>query len=299
MSTLPTSEVFSAIRPFLDRSLEARWQADDARRTRPVFIIGIHRRSGTNFLADALQLTSELALPLPIAEDYLLEYSNLLIDFARLTAQEQYAKRFRDSIEGFHQCTNSLLREIGHGLLRFLSSYIPPGKRLLTKTPDPWNLPNFFALFPEALLILIVRDGRDCVESSKWAFPGRSYIYWMTTWAINARSILGFLSAVPAEYRSSVILTRYEDLLSDSSELRRVLNFLGIDPSGYPWDRFDRLPVRGSTFFRGNADKIHWRPVEKTAEFRPVGRWKTWSWWLRFHFKKIAGRELQALGYSW
>lgn len=299
MSTVPVSEVCPVIRRFLDHSLEELWKIDGQRQIRPVFIIGVHRRSGTNFLADALQLTSEFALPLPIAEDYLLEYSNLLIDFVRLTSQEQYAKRFQGDIEGYHECMTRLLREIGRGLLQFLSSYIDSHKRLLTKTPDPWNLNNFFALFPEALLILIVRDGRDCVESSKWAFPGRSYLHWMTTWAINARSILGFLGGIPVEYQSRIILTRYEDLLSTPAEMGRVLKFLGIDPSGYPWDQFTRLPVRGSTFFRGNADRIHWKPVEKTAEFHPVGRWKTWSWWLRFLFRKTAGPELMALGYTW
>jgi hypothetical protein len=275
------------------------WKDDGDRTRRPVFIIGIHRRSGTNFLADAICLTSRFSLPVPLYEDYLLQYSNMLLKYTQLTAAEQYEKRFSERPNAYTECKRLMLRSIGDGLLAFLRSYIPDGCRILTKTPDPWNLNNFFPLFPDALLIIIVRDGRDCVESAKWAFPGRSYLYWMTTWAANARTIINFLKEVPPQHEGQLIVTRYEDLLSDEAEMNRILEFIGCCPQEYPWNEFRALPVRGSTFFRGEKNTLHWQPVDKTKDFQPVGRWKKWSWWLRWNFKRVAGAELVALGYRW
>jgi len=298
------SEKYSAsvdpvVSAYLDWTHRHLWKDDGERMRRPVFIIGIHRRSGTNFLADAICLTSRFSLPVPIYEDYLLQYSNMLVDYVQLTAHEQYEKRFTEKPEAYSECRRLMLRSIGDGLLAFLRSYVADGCRILTKTPDPWNLVNFFALFPDALLIIIVRDGRDCVESAKWAFPGRSYIYWMTTWAANARTILNFLNRVSPRHEGQIIVTRYEQLLSDESEMERILEFIGCCPRDYPWDAFHALPVRGSTFFKGEKDTLHWQPVNKTNDFQPVGRWKKWSWWLRWNFKRAAGRELAALGYTW
>lgn len=299
---IASSDKLAALREtvnrFRDLTHAALWDSDGERARRPVFIIGVHRRSGTNFLADALQLTDDFLLPLPIAEDYLLQYSSFLVEYAENTVRDQYAKRFNHELDGIRACTNALLKCLGTGLKNFLTSYLPEDRRLLTKTPDPWNIDNFFTLFPDALMIIIVRDGRDCVESSKWAFPGRSYLYWMATWAINARTVVHFLDNLPDQFAGQVVLTRYEDLLRHRDEMQRILKFTGCRAETFPWDNFDKLPVRGSTFYRGGEAKLHWRPVEKTERFNPVGRWTKWSWWLRFHFQRLAGRENAIFGYS-
>jgi len=289
----------SHLRPFVSDELQSLWRADERRQERPVFLIGIHRRSGTNFLADAIRLMPEFALPLPIAEDYLLEFAPLLRQYAVQTAETQYRKRFPNAPADYDRCLTSLHRHLGDGLIRFLGQYLPPGKRLLTKTPDPWNLDDFFLFFPEALLIVLVRDGRDCVESSKWAFPGHRYSYWITTWAQNARRILAFFQQLPRERAGQVIYTRYEDLLAQREEMERVITFLGNDPGRFPWDQLGTLPVRGSTFYRGNRQDLHWQPVEKGKDFQPVGRWQRWPWWVRWEFRRIAEREFEALGYVW
>lgn len=285
--------------PFLSDEFRLLWQADERRQERPVFLIGIHRRSGTNFLADAICLLPDFSLPLPIAEDYLLEYAPLLEQYVNRTAEEQYRKRFAAKPEAFESCRAAMLEHLGDGLLRFLADYLPPRRRLLTKTPDPWNLDCFFGLFPHSLLIILVRDGRDCVESSKWAFPGHSYNYWINVWSQNARRILGFFQRLPQPQASQVILTRYEDLLANRAEVERLITFLGCEPKAFPWDRFATLPVRGSTFYRGERKELHWQPVEKGKDFQPVGRWQRWPWWVRWQFRRMASRELQALGYSW
>lgn len=269
------------------------------RADRPVFLIGIHRRCGSNFLFDALRVYPRFQAPLPLAEDYLLQYAHLLRRYVDRTASEQYQKRFADQPEGYAECRRTMLRALGDGLLVFLNRYIEPGRRLLSKTPDPWGLDLFFDLFPDALLIVMLRDGRDVVESSHRSWPHHSRTYWMQAFAENARTVLRFAQDLSPERRGQVLVVRYEDLLAGREAMEQVLRHLGIPLDEYDWDALDRLPVRGSSVLRGGRKELHWQPVEKPADFRPVGRWHDWSWWNRFQFRRIAGREFEALGYRW
>ncbi len=269
------------------------------RADRPVFLIGIHRRCGSNFLFDALRLHPRFQAPLPLAEDYLLQYAHLLRRYVDRTASEQYEKRFPDKPEEYAACREGMLRALGDGLLGFLQGYIQPGRRLLSKTPDPWGLDLFFELFPEALLILMLRDGRDVVESSHRSWPYHSRAYWMQAFANNARTVLRFAETLPAERRPQVLVVRYEALLASRDALQRVLQHVGIAANDYDWDALDRLPVRGSSVARGGRKELHWQPVEKPADFRPVGRSRDWSWWNRFQFRRMVGKEFEALGYRW
>lgn len=269
------------------------------RADRPVFLIGIHRRCGSNFLFDALRAHSRFQAPLPLAEDYLLQYAHLLRRYVDRTASEQYQKRFADRPEEYRECRQAMLRALGDGLLAFLRRYIEPGRRLLSKTPDPWGLDLFFDLFPEALLLVMLRDGRDVVESSHRSWPHHSRTYWMHAFAANARAVLRFAEELPRERRAQVLAVRYEDLLAGREAMERVLGHVGVAAAEYDWDALERLPVRGSSVLRGGRKELHWQPVEKPADFRPVGRWQAWSWWDRFQFRRIAGREFRALGYRW
>jgi len=81
--------------------------------------------------------------------------------------------------------------------------------------------------------------------------------------------------------------------------MEKLLQFLGEDPAQYPWPEFENMPVRGSSTHRGGQAELHWKPVEKTKEFNPIGRWRGWGRWRRWQFRRIAGRELLELGYTW
>lgn len=264
---------------------------------RPVFLVGVHRRCGSNYVADVLRLSPAFQIPAPLAEDYVLEYSPLLVQYVEQTAQEQYRKRFDDQ-EPYEACKSSMLRQLGDGILAFLCGHLEAGRRLLTKTPDPWNLKNFFRFFPEALLIILVRDGRDIVESSKLSWPSESYAHWMKTWAKGAREVLDFVHGEGRPWHERWRLIRYEDLLDNREEMSTLLEFVGIGSEEFPWDRFARLPLRGSSVHRDGAGQIHWKPIERPKDFKPVGRWNNWSRWRRWQFKRLAGRELIELGYA-
>lgn len=265
-------------------------------RSAPVFLVGVHRRCGSNFVCDALQLHKQFSIPEPLTEDYLLENAHLLHDYVERTVASRWRKRF-NAEEDVVLCRKTLCRRLGAALTSTLAARIAPGSRLLTKTPDPDNVKLFPSLFPDAKLVLIVRDGRDVVESSFRSWPSQSYAHWMRMWAKGARTILDFVNGAGKQCKEQWRLVRYEDLLHDREAFGSLLDFLGVSRETYPWDELESLPVRGSSTHRGNASELHWRPVEKTADFRPVGRWANWSLIRRLQFKAIAGAEQTALGY--
>jgi hypothetical protein len=212
------------------------------------------------------------------------------------TVETHWRKRF-SSPEEVEACKRSLRRHLGAALYTFLRGQIDPSKRLFTKTPDPDNLGLFFSFFPDARLILLVRDGRDVVESAHRSWPDGSYGHWMRAWAAGARTVLQFTQGIGQVCAAQWRLYRYEDLLQDRSRFEDLLRFVEADSSVYPWDRLESLPTRGSSENRGGRAELHWDPVERPKGFKPVGRWSNWGWWRRSQFKRIAGAELRSLGY--
>jgi hypothetical protein len=263
-----------------------------------VFIIGVHRRCGTNFLTEALKLLPHFQEPRPLAEDYLLEHAPLLRTYAERTAQKRYRKRFPTEVD-FDACHRCLLRRLGDGLRLFLRDYIRPDARMVTHTPDPDYLEYFFDFFPDCRLVLLVRDGRDVVESAARSWPSEPYSYWMYAWALGARRMLHFIHGPGQAYQDRWRLVRYEDLITNRAAMENLLRFLDEDPAQYPWEQWENMPLRGSSTYRGGQTELHWKPVPKPKDFNPIGRWQQWPWWRRWQFRRIAGRELQELGYTW
>ncbi len=177
-------------------------------------------------------------------------------------------------------------------------------RRLVTKTPSVKNLGLFFKLFPAGQLVILIRDGRSVVESSAKTFD-QPYGYAAREWARAARIIQDFQAENPG---GAYLLVRYEDLYNHvERELRRIFDYLGLDPNSYDYSAAGNLPVRGSSTLRGNgtssrqscvANGIHWNPVEKPAAFNPVDRWSNWNRKKHERFNWLAGKYLSRFGYA-
>ncbi len=260
--------------------------------TQPIFILGVMPRSGTNFLSDLLCHHPDCAAPTPIAEDNLLYYSDALFEYVDLVGRS-----WRREWQVGDKKRELLAHSIGSGLIEFLCEDVGE-ERLVTKSTTVHNLPNFVLLFPDAHLLILIRDGRDTVESlgKSWNVPQE---WAMRRWADGARLILEFLKENHGSHHKYLVI-RYENLVCNfRDEVQRILTFLDLDVSRYDPDAAEQLPVRGSSTSRGRSGVgVDWMPREKTADFKPIGRWHRWSRQKQERFRWIAGTYLASFGYE-
>jgi hypothetical protein len=257
----------------------------------PIFVLGILPRCGTNYLLDLLCVHPDCASSSKVREDYLLYHVDLLFQYVNAVYDHWTPGWGADDA-----LRDRLYAHLGSGLVSFLTEVTDAG-RVVTKTPRVENLGMFFKLFPDARLVILVRDGRAVLESGIKTFRWNRESA-MHRWARAARTILEFDEA---NKNSSLpyLIVRYEDLWQDlEEELRRILDFLGLDPTLYDFQAARRLPVKGSSTIRAPDDEhMHWKPVEKTPEFDPMSRFRHWGRARHERFRWVAGRYLEHFGY--
>lgn len=257
----------------------------------PIFVVGVCRRSGTNFLARALGTHPDCVRPRdPLREDHLFRDGRRLVRYSHAVAR-RWPRRWGDR----EAARRVLLTNIGRGLAGFLEEMSGPG-RVVTKTPSTRNLDLAATLVPGAHLVVLVRDGRSATESLVQGF-GFTRERAMWNWRRGAQRILDLLDG-PAGANPRVTLVRFEDLVADpETELARVLRAVGLDPSRLEDDVVRRLPVTGSSFLRSASDQITWEPQQRPAGFDPAHRHADWSRVQRERFAWVAGPQQRRLGY--
>jgi hypothetical protein len=263
----------------------------------PVYIMSPMQRCGTNHLADILLLHPDFQLPKVLEEDFVFEHADLLCEYSEKMYQRWRRLKWIDNPDEFRR---RLQLHLGQGILSFLVHQVDDGKRLLLKTPDCNNIDKFFLFLPAAKLLLLMRDGRDVVESAVRKWPNQSDAYWMRRWAKGSRLILDFIQGTGHVSRGkSWELVRYEELVEHpEATVKGILEFLGIDERAFEWAKLTQLPVRGSSAILDAQGRVSQEAIEKPKDFSPIGRWREWSVWRKRKFKKVAGRELIELGYE-
>ena len=267
----------------------------------PLFVVSPTGMSGTNFLVQALVTVGLCELPrrdVLAREDHLLVHSNLLKQYVCETANTWNKWERNGAI--LQTRSKALMATISDGILRFIGAPMVSSKRVVLKTPTSHCVANFPDLFPRAKLILLVRDGRDSTESEVRAAYRRDYDSAFTIWAVRVRELLDFMEGPGKEWGSSWLLVHYEDLVTiPISTIAAIASFLEQEASVVDVGRIAELPVFGSSQLgTENGRAFHWAVQEKPENFNPIGRWTHWDRERRDLFKKIAGRELAALGYD-
>lgn len=258
----------------------------------PIFIQGIMPRCGTNFLADLLTAHPDCAPPKPIWESFLLQHGRMLEDYHDRTIRHWDPEW--GVTDAHHE---ALYRSLGDGLIDFLHALVPNGRRVVTKTPSVQGLSRFPRLFPDAFLVILVRDGRAVVESGALTF-GWNREEAMHRWVAAARTILA-LEENGAKLRDRCCLIRYEDLYKDvEGTLRPLFRLVELDPERYDFTDAESLPVKGSSQLAAAGRDVHWKPTEDLDGFRPLERWSGWNRHLHERFNWLAGEEMERLGYS-
>lgn len=266
-------------------------QTTRARNT--VFVHGVMQRSGTNYLMDLLSYHEDCHVG-KIYEDFISSASPLLARYAATLSESWNPQWFSEPMDAVRR---RLVKHLGRALVAFLSDEGDERRTFVTKTPSTLNLKNCFSLFPDGRIILIVRDGRDVVESGVRTF-GWEWEFAVRQWTLSAGRVLEFLRE--RVYSRQVLLVRYEDLFRETRvQLLRILAFLDLDTERFDWKSAERCPVRGSCAFgRSGTSPVDWRPVARNAEFVPLGRYRGWSKRRRQRFEWLAGRVSAEFGYA-
>jgi hypothetical protein len=193
-----------------------------------------------------------------------------------------------------------LCRYLGEGL-RLFSSHGVENKRVLTKTPNVKGLRHFRKFFPEARVIVLVRDGRSVVESGmrifNWKFESA-----VQRWKDSADEIIEYEKNQYA-CDSGYLRVRYEDLiLNEKEELEKIFNFLDLSTNDFDFEKIKNLPVIHSSFHDGSVKPKDFDPTErqsvKPKDFDSIKRHKKWSRIKHERFNWLANDELLYFGYS-
>jgi hypothetical protein len=265
----------------------------DGERPEVLLLLGIMKRSGTNFLFDVLSQHPRCAPIRRIWEDKILTQAHLLDEYVELVSSAWAQHWDPDGA-----AASELRGYLASACLDWISSLPKPSdlvgaRYVVTKSPTVVNLDRL-PLFERARAIVIVRDGRAVVESSMRSF-GDDFERTARNWAEAARTILR-----QKGQEAPFLLVRYEELVSDlEATVVNVLDHLGLSRNEYDFEAARNLPVRGSSSFGTHEDgKPNWLPTEKDDSFRPLDRFAGWTAEQHRVFNRIAGDELTRLGYE-
>lgn len=258
----------------------------------PIIVLGVMPRSGSNMIRDVLALHPDVAAD-----------PGRLYEFPLLHAADGAAALMEEFISYFPRNADVLgrydaLAMLAGAWLRELQREAG-NKRILLKCPHVQHLSLAPHIFPDAKLVLCLRDGRDVVDSSlntfsRYSLSRKTFAQLATEWKLGTDAMMQMSGASDA---SNVLLNRFEDIMSEPRQtVDALLAHTGLDPATYDYDGYENLPVRGSSRNKTDDD-TRWQPQEKSKDFKPVDRWLSWSDKRKAQFDKIAGAALERAGY--
>jgi len=261
---------------------------------RPILVLGMARRTGTNFLGGLLKLHPDCTGPQSIYEDFLVSGVDSLENYVTAVSGEWDHKWDPDGSIASH-----LRGALGAGVEGFIRAEShDPQKRPVFKTPSVEGLRSVDQYFPGSDIVILVRYGPAVVESGmrsfKWKFETAC-----EKWGDAARLVVEVLAEHDAARTSRLTVVRYEDLFTTTNEtLMRLFDRLGLNADRYDFDKAEAFPVLGSSTNRGGIPKVHWKPVKKTADFNPLARAAHWSAKKLERFDRLTGHVSADLGYE-
>lgn len=263
----------------------------DEHRPPALMVYGVAPRSGTNFVANLLALHPGIA-PWPnlIWEIPFLRSVNHLLAF-----EKEFFGDFPHNSERMQQ--DDFLPIFGASFIRYLHSFASEGKKVLLKEPDVHNFAYFPIVFPHEQLLLLLRDGRDVVSSTVKTWPQTQFSDVCQRWNDSAKLMLKF--SLEHKDNGNYWITKYEDVLSNQEGfVKEACRRYILDESEFPFSNIKSVPVIGSSIDSQKDGAVDWTTHKKRSDdFKPVGRWGSWSKKEKAIFKRIAGETLVEADY--
>ncbi len=292
---LETNDFLPVISASQGKRLEGLAKRSRGHTSITILIFGVMPRSGTNFVRDLVAMHPDVSAD-----------PGRLFEFPLLHSARDAAAYSRDFLSYFRRNEevlgeHDILAMLAGAWLRELHAQVPE-KHILLKCPHVQQLSLARYIFPDAKLILCLRDGRDVLDStqktfSKFALTRKNFRQLAEEWRLGTEAIMTFDRGGINENRN-VLVVRYEDIVADTEAFaKRILNHVGLDEDQFPWTEIKSLPVRGSSRSKADGEK-RWKAEVKASDFNPVKRWTSWSETKKARFDRLAGTALELAGYE-
>ncbi len=280
-----------------------------ANNQKPIFIVGCER-SGTTLIRLILHSHPNIALPpqtkfLKKIYKRRLRWRNLTNEASRIKLGRWFAEHFDKrtklpdlglEVGAIHKEIISSATSLGAAATSVFSLYSRKFNKPRWGDKRPYYikyLKQLLALFPDAQIIHVVRDGRDCIASLlKMPWWKEDLVYSIFNWQEAIRKGKHASRVLPEE---QFIEIRYEDFVTHPEKWTRELcRFLGEEyhPEMLRFQETAEIAVPDYKMPWHSATR---EPLSSTA----VGRWQKdlEKWQIRL-IENAAGRELKEWGYE-
>ncbi|MBV1907493.1 MAG: sulfotransferase [Pseudomonadales bacterium] len=276
--------------PLPEHLLQAVSQIRGLDRPPALIVHGVMPRSGTVYCGELIRLHPDIVaypydlweVPLLQAKKQVDELQSAFLDGYRINSDKLVATEF--------QCI------IGAAFIGYMHAALPPGKRLLLKVPRAGHLNYFSSMFPMENALLLMRDGRNIVESTLKTWPDKNFKETTGTWRDATRMMLQVAGEKSGGRNCK--LYNYEDVSRAPVEfVEDMCSVYGLEQKKYPFEQIHDLPARGSSSL-SKTGQVDWKPKPKPKKFKANEHWQDWDARKKANFKRIAGQELIKAGYE-
>jgi len=274
-----------------DHSLQTAKLIRGMERGPALIIHGVMPRSGTVYVGELLRLHPDLhAYPKQLWETPFLQLTENIFG-----VQNKFFLGHRHNVGKLGE--RDFLPLFASSFISYLHLLVPGDKRMLLKVPNVKYLSHFFTAFPYEHLLVLVRDGRDVVQSTINTWPQLRFSFVCQRWNRSAKMVLACHEHF-SRMSEGYWLARFENAVHDPETfVKKACKSFCLDESRYPFENIETISIHGSSSLRHQGE-VNWEPVTKPKAFNPTGHWQEWSTGKKRTFKRIAGKTLIDLGYS-
>jgi hypothetical protein len=246
-----------------------------------VLIIGICPRSGTNYLSKIVCCIDGFEAVDIAKEDHLFEKAFLLKKFAYDSARRWLPWNDKSTYNS-SKTGEDLLGAIGSGIVSFFKDTLTKkGSKPVLKTPITFftrnrlldsNFSSLYQLFPNAKVILLIRDSTDTIISAHKTWPKKPFLLFVIRWIFGAKHIINLNQEYAYAQKSRPLLIKYEEMIHDTYlAAEKIRVHLGGTSSVDFKARVKGLPIVGSSKIKDKNGNVTWDPLEKKdAQFNAV-----------------------------
>lgn len=188
-------------------------------------------------------------------------------------------------------------------------------KVLFVKNPSLYNVERFYDFFPEGKLLILTRSAPDLIASSLkgsilirksqslWKkvkakikyYSGYNMIVYCKAYNKHAEQLF-FLRK---KLNGNFLELKYEDVVNQPKEkIEEILKYCEIPFNDEIIEKAINAKVVGSSFFGSKKHSQNWQKMEKTDDFKSVGRYESWGFFNRFVFNRITKKHNERVGYN-